>query len=69
MLRRQGIIRDGLLAAPAAAALASGLPASAPAARGAQASWPGATMATARPKYNTAHWAAVAPVEETRTCE
>jgi hypothetical protein len=70
MLRRPGIIRDGLLAVPAAAALASGLPTSAPAARGAQASMQGATTATARPQYNTAHWAAGARNrEEKRTCE
>ena len=64
MLRRQGIIRDGLLAVPAAAALASGLPTSAPAARGAQASRQGADG-----DGTPAHWAARARVEETRTCE
>jgi hypothetical protein len=69
MLRRQGIIRDRLLAVPAAAALASGLPTSALTARGAQASRQGAATATARPQYNTTHWAAGARVEETRTCE
>ena len=69
MLRRPGIIRDGLLTVPAAGALAAGLPTSAPAARGGQASRQGAATETAGPQHDTAHWVAGTRVEETRTCE
>jgi hypothetical protein len=53
--RRQGIIRGGLVAVPAAAALAVGLLASAPAAHGAQAPARSAATVAAGPQYDTAH--------------